>query len=94
MGEDDFQEALEAADEPVGEDEKMQVAKSVFDDACLSTNQVLQIVELCISEDRKLVLAKFAFSRTSDKDKYFRINKAFISDQRIAELSNFVKQNK
>jgi hypothetical protein len=94
MDEDDFQEVLEATDEPIGEAEKMQVGKSVFDDVCLSTNQVLKVVDLFIDENKKLEFAKFAFSRTSDKDKYFRINKAFISDQRVAELSNFVKQNK
>ncbi|GCC53460.1 hypothetical protein SanaruYs_37040 [Chryseotalea sanaruensis] len=90
----DFDEALEAVDEPIDEDNKLEVAKSVFDQECLSTNQVYKVVDLFIDEDRKLDFAKFAFSRTSDKDKYFRINKAFIDENRITELSRYVKNNR
>jgi Domain of unknown function (DUF4476) len=94
MEANDFDEALEAVDEPIDEDNKLEVAKSVFDKECLSTNQVYKVVDLFIDEDRKLDFAKFAFSRTSDKDKYFRINKAFIDENRITELSRYVKNNR
>ncbi len=94
MEDNDFNEALEAVDEPIDEDNKLEVAKSVFDKECLSTNQVYKVVDLFIDEDRKLDFAKFAFSRTSDKDKYFRINKAFIDENRITELSRYVKNNR
>lgn len=94
MESEDFEEALAAVDEPINEDNKMEVAKSVFDQECLNTNQVYQVMELFINEDRKLTFAKFAFQRTSDRDKYFRLNKAFIDEGRITDLSNFVKKNR
>ncbi|MCZ8215915.1 MAG: DUF4476 domain-containing protein, partial [Cyclobacteriaceae bacterium] len=94
MNEVDFDEALQAVDEPINEDNKMEVAKSVFHTECLNTNQIYKVMNLFIDENRKLDFAKFAFSRTSEKDKYFRLNKAFISEDRITELSSFVKNNR
>lgn len=94
MEDADFEEALEAADDPIDENAKMTVAKGVFDDACLNTSQIYRVAELFIDENRRLEFAKFAYSRTSDKSKYFKLNKLFIDENRVTELTNYVKQYK
>jgi len=94
MEESDFEEALEAADDPISEETKMKVAKEVFNKECLTTTQIMQVMEIFINEMKKLEFAKFAYKFCSEKDKYFRLNKAFISELRVRELTDYVKSQR
>lgn len=94
MEESDFEEALEAADDPISEETKMKVAKEVFNKECLNTAQIMQVMEIFISEMKKLEFAKFAYKNCSERDKYSRLNKAFISELRVRELTDYVKSQR
>jgi len=71
-----------------------KVAKEVFNKECLTTTQIMQVMEIFINEMKKLEFAKFAYKFCSEKDKYFRLNKAFISELRVRELTDYVKSQR
>ncbi|MFM7024123.1 MAG: DUF4476 domain-containing protein [Flavobacteriales bacterium] len=94
MDDVDFNDAKSSISSKPFEDSKMTVAKQITENNCLSTSQVKQIMGLFTYEETKLEFAKFAYSHTVDKNKYYKINDAFTYSTSIDELQEYIKANK
>jgi len=51
---------------------------------------VMKICNLFSFEESKLTFAKHAYSRTTDKKNYFKVNDVFSFDSSKEELNNFI----
>ena len=72
------------------DDTKLSTAKTIANSNCLSAQQVLEICKLMSFEANKLAFAKHAYSRTTDKGNYFKVNAAFDFDSSKQDLNNFI----
>jgi hypothetical protein len=73
------------------ENTKLEVAKQIMGQNCLTSEQVLQVTKLFGFENTKLEFAKFAYSHTYDKGNYFKVNDAFTFESSKSELIEFIK---
>jgi len=85
-----FKSAKETVQQASFEDTKLSTAKSILAGNCVSTEQVMQICKLFSFEASKLDFAKFAYSKTTDKGNYFKVNNVFDYDASKTELNNFI----
>ncbi len=85
-----FKSAKETVEKASFEDTKLSTAKSILGGNCVSAEQVMQICKLFSFEASKLNFAKFAYSKTTDKGNYFKVNNVFDFDASKTELNNFV----
>ena len=72
------------------DDTKLSTAKTIANSNCLSAQQVLELCKLMSFEANKLAFAKHAYSRTTDKGNYFKVNAAFDFDSSKQDLNNFI----
>ena len=72
-------------------DEKMILAKQIIKGNCVSTNQIIGIMELFDFEDDKVEFAKIAYDRTTDPQNYYRVNDAFTFSSSTDELNEFLE---
>jgi hypothetical protein len=57
----------------------------------LSTDQIIEIVNLFSFEENKLDYAKFAYSKCVDKNNYFIVNDAFSFSSSTDELTEYIE---
>ena len=74
------------------EDNKLQVAKQVFNSNCMTSVQVAQLMGLFSFEDSKLDFAKFAYGHTYDLGNYYLVNNAFTFSSSVDELNAFISR--
>ncbi len=91
MNQNDFQELVASIDDQAAEENRLAIAKQAIDDSCLSTKQVINVLGLFAGEETRLEFAKYAYLRTSDRDKYFNVNSALYSQESVKELSEYIK---
>lgn len=72
---------------------RLQVAKQALDSHRLTSRQVRDLMELMWFESTKLELAKFAYHRVVDKERFFLVNDAFSFSSSITELDRFIRGN-
>lgn len=75
------------------ESTRLQVAKQALDSRRLTSHQVRELMELMWFESTKLDLAKFAYYRVVDKERFFLVNDAFSFSSSIDELDRFIRGN-
>ncbi len=85
-----FKSAKETVEKASFEDTKLSTAKSILGSNCVSAEQVMQICKLFSFEASKLEFAKFAYSKTTDKGNYFKVNNIFDFDASKTELNNYI----
>jgi hypothetical protein len=73
------------------ESTRLQVARQALDSRRLTSYQVRELMELMWFESSKLELAKFAYSRVIDKERFFLVNDAFSFSSSIDELDRFIR---
>ena len=73
------------------ESTRMEIAKQVLSQRFVNTHQVIDLMSLLTFESSKLELAKFAFSKTVDRENYFRVNDAFTFESSIRELDDYIR---
>lgn len=73
------------------EDSKVQIAKQIIGSNCVSSAQVRDLMNLFSYEESKLDIAKFAFSRCTDPNNYYKVNDAFTYSSSIDDLNNFIE---
>ncbi len=69
---------------------KLDIAKMALTYKWVNSNQVAELVSLLSFDSSRLELAKFAFSRTIDKENYFVVNNCFSFSSTSDELARFV----
>lgn len=91
MNSSDFNSAKGSISSKSFEDSKLTTAKQVAGSNCLNADQVKQIMGLFSFEESKLEFAKFAYSRTVDKNNYFKVNDAFSFESSIDDLNKYIQ---
>ncbi|MBK6398682.1 MAG: DUF4476 domain-containing protein [Bacteroidetes bacterium] len=59
----------------------------------LTTNQVIQIINLFSFDSSRLEFAKFAYGHTVDRNRYFQTYNSFTFDSSVNELSEFIARS-
>lgn len=73
------------------EDTKLSLAKQIVNANCLSATQVKEIMDIFSFEDTRLEFAKLAYSRTVDKNNYYKVNSAFSFESSVEELNEYIQ---
>ncbi len=72
-------------------DDKMTTARQVLKSNCLSSSQIVEVIELFSFEDDKLSFAKAAYDRCSDPENYWKVNDAFTFSDSIEQLDEYLQ---
>ncbi len=94
MSDADFDSAKESVNTGGIDDTKLKIAKQVVDANCMSTEQVKEMMELLSFEKAKLDLAKYGYSRVTDKRNYYKINEALTFESSKTELDTYINSAK
>lgn len=92
MNNNDFIAAKRSVSSASFEDTKLSTAKSIISANCLSVGQVVELCRLFDFEQTKLTFAKDAYSRTIDKNNYFKVSEVFDFDTSKDELNAFISR--
>jgi hypothetical protein len=71
---------------------QMSIIKQAFSSRMITSAQVLDLMQLFSFESSRLELAKWAYSKTIDKENYFLVNQGFTFSSSIRELESFTAQ--
>lgn len=93
MNNNDFNSALSAIDDASFDETKVNTAKSIADNNCLSTDQIVSICNKLSFESSKLDFAKYAYARCTDRNNYFKVNKVFSFDSSKSEMTDFTRSH-
>jgi hypothetical protein len=91
MSTNDFASAKKSIGSKSFAEDKMTVAKQVLKVNCVSSDQVVEIMNLFSFEDNKVEFAKAAYDKTTDKGNYYKVNDAFTYSSSIDELNEFLE---
>lgn len=91
MSTNDFASAKKSIGSKSFAEDKMTLAKQVLRANCVSTDQVVEIMNLFNFEDNKVEFAKAAFDKTTDKGNYYKVNDAFTYSSSIKELNEYLE---
>lgn len=72
--------------------DKVTVARQILSNNLLYSSQVKEMIQLFSFDDYKLDFAKYAYSRTLDKNNFFIIYDAFAFRKNREELMNYVQR--
>jgi hypothetical protein len=72
------------------ESTKLEIAKQVLAQRCMTSGQVTEMMNCFDFESTKLDFAKFAYGRTYDLGNYYRVNDAFTFESSINDLNNYI----
>lgn len=90
MSSRDFDAARNSIRSQSFEDTKLSTAKNITDSNCLSAQQVKDICQLFSFEESKLDFAKFAYTRCTERNRYFIVNDVFSFSSSTEELNRFI----
>jgi len=76
------------------DDSRMTIAKSIIDQNYFTAAQAKQLTQLFAFESNKLAIAKYLFSRTTDRKNYFIVYSAFTFSKTKEELAEFIRNYK
>lgn len=86
-----FSQALSSVRNTSNEVARLEVARQIATTNCLSAQQVRELCRAFTSEASRLTFAKEAFSRCCDRENYFLVNEAFVSNASREELSQYIQ---
>lgn len=90
MSASDFAGAKSTISKSSFDDTKLSTAKTIISHNCLSTAQVMEICKMFSFEENKLAFAKEAYSRTTDRNNYYKVGSIFTFDSNKTELNEFI----
>lgn len=91
LNEDAFQYTLQSIASRNFESSKLVLVRQVIETNCMSTQQVVQLLNLLNFESSRLEIAKLAYLKTVDKNMYHLVNQAFQSENSVMELAHFIR---
>ena len=86
-----FEVILNDISDEISEDEKLSTSKKLIEDACLTTNQIKQILEVITYESYKLEFAKFAYHYCFDVFNYDNLYDEFSFSSSQQELKEYIE---
>jgi hypothetical protein len=72
------------------ESTKLEIAKQVLGQRCMTAGQVSEIIRVFDFEATKVDFAKFAYGRTYDIGNYYMVNDVFDFESSISDLNNYI----
>jgi len=87
-----FNDAKQSISSASFEDTKLSTAKTIIGANYVSTAQVTEICNLFSFENTKVTFAKFAYSRVTDPQNYFKVASAFSFDANKKALNDFISR--
>jgi hypothetical protein len=94
MSNSDFIMAKENLRKEWFENNRVTTAKQVIDKDYFTSQQVKELVSLFTFENNKLEIAKYAYSRTVDKENYDIVNDAFSFNNSKEALDKYIRELK
>jgi Domain of unknown function (DUF4476) len=73
---------------------RVETAKTLTKQSVLSSNQIVEIVQLITSDNNRLDYAKFAYDYVSDRDNYMIVVESMAFDSSKKELQRYLDGNK
>jgi hypothetical protein len=92
MNDSDFNNLKGSVKSKSFEDSKLTTAKQALKNNCMSTKQIMDIMQTFSFEGSKLDFAKAAYSKCSDQNNYYLVNDAFTFESSIDELNDFTNK--
>jgi len=90
MDERDFIALCATIENTSFDSDRLVIAKQALANNYVTSEQVLEILNLFSFESNKLDLAKFAYKSTIDKERYFIVNNAFSFSSSKRELNEYI----
>ncbi len=90
MGDGAFGELLRTIDHQAFDSSRLLIAKQGIGSAYVTAAQVRRLMESMTFESTRLALAKFAFGRVIDKERYYIVNDAFTFSSSIRDLDRYI----
>jgi hypothetical protein len=90
MSQMDFMNARNSISNVSFESTKLQIARQVLTNNCMTAQQVSDIMRLFSFESSRLEFAKFAYAYTYDIGNYYMVNNAFSFESSINDLNRFI----
>ena len=73
------------------DDTKLSTAKQVAKANCLTTDQILEIMEIFGFEESRLEFAKYTYDYCFDQNNYYNISQGFSFDSSTEELNEYIE---
>ncbi|CAN5378214.1 hypothetical protein BH09BAC5_BH09BAC5_25740 [soil metagenome] len=90
MSQDNFSALKNSIDAQSFDSGKLTIAKQAVGSNQMTSMQVKELVSMMTFESNKLDLAKFAYSRTIDKNNYYQVSDAFTFSSSVTDLSTYI----
>lgn len=94
MNSRDFEDAKSTISNTSFDATKLSTAKQILSSNCMSTQQIVAILDLISFESTKLELAKYAYSYCVDPNNYFRVSNSFSYSSSKTDLNNYIQNNR
>lgn len=90
LTQNEFADALKSINARSTEDGKLSSAKQVLSANCVNVEMVKSVMKLFTTDDKKLEVAKYAYSNTVDKGSYYKLNGEFANESSIDALNSAI----
>lgn len=87
----DFNQAKERLRRDWFENTRVTTAKQIMDANYFTSQQVKELLQLFTFEDNKLVLAKYAYNKTTDRNNYYVVSDVFTYNNSKDELARYIR---
>lgn len=94
IGGRDFSELKKLIADKSFESTKLDIAKSEIDMNYFKSEQVKEMLQLFTFESSKVELAKYAYSKTCDKNTYYKIYDVFTFESSVSDVEKYIKGQK
>ncbi|HMN33165.1 MAG TPA: DUF4476 domain-containing protein [Chitinophagaceae bacterium] len=92
MNGNDFEVARSTVRNEGFDETRLDIAKQIASSNCLSSNQIVSIMQTFGFEATKLEFAKYAYDHCTDPNNYFKVNNAFSFSSSKQELNNYIRR--
>lgn len=90
LTQNEFADALKSINARSSEDGKLSSAKQILSANCVNVEMVKSVMKLFTTDEKKLEVAKYAYSNTVDKGSYYKLNSEFANESSIDALNNAI----
>lgn len=92
MSAEDFTTLQQMVSNSSFEETRFTLIKQAIGERSVTTQQVLSLMKVMSFESTRLELAKWAYSRTIDRENYFMVNQGFSFSSSTNDLASFIAQ--
>jgi hypothetical protein len=89
----DYKGILDAIRKESFENTKLDLARNFFTTQAVSSDQVLGVIKLFAFENNKVTFAKFAYTKTLDKQNFYKVYEGLSFNNSKKELTEFIQKN-